>query len=471
VGPVVRRIPSLLVTLATLALTPARAADTGVDCGSPYLSDTGDDGQSGTGGDDHGSPENEPYDLDDFDDDENCASCHPDHYDEWQGSIHAYSATNPVMWAGSAHIGEATDAPFNCVGCHAPVATLTASLFPEPLSSIEQLPERTRTGIGCTSCHKLYDVADGVNQFTQCADYYFGTIADPAEQTYHESEWSPIHTQALVCRSCHNVENLNGLQVELTYSEWEEVNRAAGGNEDETVIQTCQECHMPTWTGPAAVGGQERTLHRHTFLGADVALVPFPDAHRQLEAVEALMAASGAIEVEASVRDGVVTGVQAAVTNLVGGHDLPSGAQFDRQVWIEIFVTDATGAVLLESGTLDANGDLRDGHSELEPAADPWIADRLSIFRSYLTDEAGEETFFFIDEAVAWEDDSLEAGETRVVDYELDASDAAFPLTISARFLYRPYPPFLLRALGIDEVAVEAVPIFTLDEVVVEVAG
>ncbi|MBM4389783.1 MAG: hypothetical protein FJ090_01565 [Deltaproteobacteria bacterium] len=111
------------------------ALDTAIDCGTPYTADTGEEGVGGAGGHDHGAPENQPYDIDDFDLPENCAQCHPTHYDQWQGSIHAYAATNPVMWVGSQRIGELTESPFNCVGCHAPAATrgvlFAEQIFPE----------------------------------------------------------------------------------------------------------------------------------------------------------------------------------------------------------------------------------------------------------------------------------------------------------------------------------------------------
>ncbi len=458
---------------------PASAADTGtddtaLDCGTPYSSDTGDDGQGGAGGHDHGAPENQPYDIDDFDLPENCAECHPTHYDQWQGSIHAYAATNPVMWVGSQRIGEVTEFPFNCVGCHAPAATLTASVPPEPLGSIDELPEAARSGVNCITCHKLYDVYNGVNQFTQCADYYFGTIPDPVEYGYHESDYSSIHTEALVCRSCHNVENLNFVQVEFTYSEWEEANYAAGGTETEPAIDTCQDCHMPSSVGQAAVDGPEREIHDHSFVGGDVALTPFADSHRQFEAVKAIMRQAATIESDPVYTGGLLGDIDVVVESLVPGHHIPTGTAFNRQFWLEVLVTDGEGKLLVESGTLDANGDLRDDHSELEPGSDFMLASGFSMFKSYLYDVNGEETFNFQDEAVLVDDQSLAYGEPRFVRFHLDpapTSATVGPILVSVRLLYRPMPPFLLRELGIAESVIEAVPILVVDELSYELEG
>jgi hypothetical protein len=438
--------------------------DTGVDCGTPYEHNPDGSVSGGAGGTDHGSPENTPYDIDDFGDVAACAECHPNHYDEWHGSIHAYSASNPVMYQGSRSIGETTDFPLNCIGCHAPIGTLAGTIpFGTTVSDKAQLPEQAQHGVSCVSCHMLYDVVDGVNQYTHCRDYYFGTITDPQSTSYHENDYSQIHTEALVCRSCHNVENLKHLQVEYTYSEWLDANSAAGGGEYAPAIQTCQDCHMPAYTGTAAVDGPERTVHHHTFVGGDVALTPFPDSHRQYRDVQALMRTAGSLELEPAYTDGVLSGIDVAVTNDNEGHDLPSGSAFDRQVWVEIYVTDATGAVLLESGTLDADGDLKDWNSTLEPEADYYVTNRLSVFRSYLSDENEAETFDFIGQATAINDDSLSAGETRWIPYALgDTSSVALPLAVEVRLLYRPFPPFLLREHGLAEDLVDAVPVFEI---------
>jgi nitrate/TMAO reductase-like tetraheme cytochrome c subunit len=413
------------------------------------------------GGQDHGSPENRPYDIADFDDVESCAACHPQHYDEWQGSIHAYSALNPVMWAGSASIGMTTDMPRVCVGCHAPVATLTGDIDPTAtvLSSIAQLrSEASRRGVSCVSCHKLYDVVNGVNQFTQCADWYAGTIVDPVDTPAHANHLSPVHADPIVCRSCHNVENLNHVQVEFTYSEWEELARTQQDETGDPEIRTCQDCHMETYEGPAAVGGPTRTLHRHTFFGGDVAFGDFPDAHRQYHGVERLLRDAATLRVGAHADH-----IEVNVRNAFLGHDLPTGSAFDRQVWVEILVTGADGTELVRSGDLDGNGDLRDAWSELDPGGDPYVTRGDSVFRSYLYDAEGQPTFDFIGAATGVVDRTLPAGGSRTIRYTYEGV-AVPPLTVEARVLYRAYPPFLLRELGIAERDVLALPIFTVAE-------
>ena len=49
--------------------------------------------------------------------------------------------------------------------------------------------------------------------------------------------------------------------------------------------------------------------------------------------------------------------------NGTDGHNVPTGFDGERVVWLHMTVTDSTGAVVYESGDLDPNGDVRDSHS------------------------------------------------------------------------------------------------------------
>ena len=49
--------------------------------------------------------------------------------------------------------------------------------------------------------------------------------------------------------------------------------------------------------------------------------------------------------------------------NGTDGHNVPTGFDAERVVWLHVTVTDATGRVVFESGDLDPNGDVRDSHS------------------------------------------------------------------------------------------------------------
>ena len=49
--------------------------------------------------------------------------------------------------------------------------------------------------------------------------------------------------------------------------------------------------------------------------------------------------------------------------NGTDGHNVPTGFDAERLVWLHVIVTDAAGRMVFESGDLDPNGDVRDSHS------------------------------------------------------------------------------------------------------------
>ena len=55
---------------------------------------------------------------------ETCQTCHPDHYTEWSGSMHAYASEDPIFLAIEARGQAETQGALGdfCVQCHAPLA-------------------------------------------------------------------------------------------------------------------------------------------------------------------------------------------------------------------------------------------------------------------------------------------------------------------------------------------------------------
>ncbi|MCK5905787.1 MAG: hypothetical protein KAG86_10910, partial [Gammaproteobacteria bacterium] len=51
------------------------------------------------------------------------------------------------------------------------------------------------------------------------------------------------------------------------------------------------------------------------------------------------------------------------VNNLTEGHSAPTGLIAERNVFLQVTVSDADGTVIFKSGDLDPNGDVRDTHS------------------------------------------------------------------------------------------------------------
>jgi nitrate/TMAO reductase-like tetraheme cytochrome c subunit len=69
----------------------------------------------------------------------------------------------------------------------------------------------------------------------------------------------------------------------------------------------------------------------------------------------------GEIVTDQSSEDGIRFKVK--VNNKTDGHNVPTGFTGERLVWLHVVVTDRDGKVVLESGDLDPNGDVRDRES------------------------------------------------------------------------------------------------------------
>ena len=71
----------------------------------------------------------------------------------------------------------------------------------------------------------------------------------------------------------------------------------------------------------------------------------------------------GMLEVDRANRRGLKFKVE--VQNGTDGHNVPTGFDAERLVWLQVTVTSPSGKVVFQSGDLDKNGDVRDLHSTL----------------------------------------------------------------------------------------------------------
>ncbi|HWN80678.1 MAG TPA: hypothetical protein VNM87_01140, partial [Candidatus Udaeobacter sp.] len=142
------------------------------------------------------------------------------------------------------------------------------------------------------------------------------------------------------------------------------------------------------------------------------------------------------------------------IFNGTTGHSLPSGTSFSRQMWVEI--TASNGAeTFYRSGQLDANSDLLDRHSELDPNGDP----DLFLFTSEL--QGGDDVSVF--SATGIQEHLLEVNERAARTYRVPVpATATGAVEIAVRLRFRPFPPYKARAQGRAEL-VNQIPIFDME--------
>jgi hypothetical protein len=236
-----------------------------------------------------------------------CARCHAAIHKAWTDSPHARSATSPAYLEAVRRAAEvAPDGAAvrrGCAWCHAPTTLLTGDhLLKQPISN---------EGVTCDFCHTVTDVdlAKPGHPFTLEP----GPIKrGPFEYTRpagHRSAYSPLHkTSPLLCASCHEYRNAQGVAVLSTYGDWKEGPYPFLG-------VPCQDCHMALVPGTVAVGGGTapgslRVINLHRLVGGS--------ARGQL-------ARGLDLAIESMTRSGSTAEVSVTVSNVAAGHPVPGG--------------------------------------------------------------------------------------------------------------------------------------------------
>jgi len=366
-----------------------------------------------------------------------CGECHPNHLAEWEASMHAFGGVDPVMHrmseiaqleAGASGIDE------SCIACHAPPAERVGELNAALLSE----------GVSCDVCHSMADVPP-------VADIHFLAELDPkgakvAAMTApiptdaHDSAVRPFFATSTQCAPCHQVNFPNGHGLENTYEEWSASNLSGMGIE-------CQDCHMPEYSGQAAIDGPTReNLHRHLFTGVDYAYEPFRgiDLDAQKEAIRALLQNSVTMnvhDVSPVVTPGAPLDFDVTIVNDRTGHSIPSGVSFSREMWIEARVSDGSGATLFHSGFLHPNGDL------VTEAEDP----DLAFFGAIAYDAKGAQTSMNFRAATLDESRMIPVLGSRTHSYSAEIPAGALsPIRVDVALQFRPVRPSMIRELGLD---------------------
>lgn len=198
-----------------------------------------------------------------------CAKCHPQHYEQWRVSAHAYAIVSPMFQRFEQKMTELTQGTVGhfCMRCHAPVAT---QLQLPRHASVLDAPAVIREGITCIACHRVRESYSETNggRRVEPGDIFqpvYGSSGGAglrraiAESERHKLKTDPadtgagqpIHREGIFfepltrsdfCLSCHQVAVHPGIALEVVYSQYRAGPAAAKGI-------TCQQCHMGTVPG------------------------------------------------------------------------------------------------------------------------------------------------------------------------------------------------------------------------------
>ena len=425
-----------------------------------------------------------------------CAACHRQEFQEWAGSLHAIADRDLVYEAtveANEDIVRHTEQGRFCEGCHAPNEMLAGRV-----TRFVSVPpsEALTEGVACITCHTAthadplkgngaITLAYGRAEAERDGPQGAALLADPRA---HLAAYGAPDTTALMkggdaCGACHteiydrSMSKADVVQtVQSTFVEWRDSWYGRNG-------VTCQDCHMAA--DPAAqvmalregrIGKPARYSHR--FVGANHVLVdtrlgdalsvlrggllPGMDAaatratlEEQARLTEAFLRAAAGLELRSVERSAEGLRLEITVKNLGAGHNLPTGVNDQKHMWLEVVLTDAAGQ------TVFASGQAAERLGAEDPEAIAWIEHFLDPSGGRITDH-----LTFATAEVVWKRQPIPARGEEVVSYDVPlAANMRGRLHLRVKLLYRIALPDLIYANLRRDLPV---PAFTLAELSVD---
>jgi nitrate/TMAO reductase-like tetraheme cytochrome c subunit len=311
-----------------------------------------------------------------------CMSCHPKHYDQWSGSMHAYASEDPVFVAMNKRGQRETNGQLGtfCVQCHAPMAVALNTTNGTDYDPSTLTP--ATKGITCFFCHTVKDVqADHNNGLVIDAQSttLYGGAKNPVSNKAHHAEYdermdSDINDSAM-CGSCHDVVTPKGVALERTFSEWKTTFFSSSTNPE--LHLSCGGCHMPSTAKDviaddpdANVPERAHGFHEHLWPAIDQAMTAFPNvdvmAGRIQDEIDSTVTIIGLKPLVGDPQSGICVTpegggtIRVRMDTLSLAHAWPSGAAQDRRAWLEVNAYDASNNLLLSTGVVPDGMDPED---------------------------------------------------------------------------------------------------------------
>jgi hypothetical protein len=353
-------------------------------------------------------------------------------YDDWESSMMANSARDPLWRAKVSHEilvdpSHSNQLQNKCTSCHAPMGHYTSKFHGNAYYTINDLINDSLglNGVSCTACHTIS--ADGLGT-TFSGDIpfdttrvIFGPYTNPniGPMTLYVGmtpTYSDHMSEGRVCSSCHTLltdgvdlsGNLTGRRFieQATFHEWK--NSAAAGDN-----VTCQNCHMPQVEDSVIIANQYLNLpprspfNRHKFMGGNEFMVKLIKNNKTTLGISNVADERFDSTVAASVRllqeqtltvdltlDSISTDtafVKLRLTNKAG-HKFPSGYPSRRAVVQLISISNA-GDTLFKSGLFAPDFALLNAPPSHQPHYDVISDDtKTQVYEMVMGDVNGDKT-------------------------------------------------------------------------------
>ncbi len=444
------------------------------------------------------------------------AGCHSEIYREWLPSAHRYSSLDDMFQRVQRLMVQETSPEHTryCAGCHDPISLFSGA---KNAGNITLSAVGSNEGSSCLVCHSIVQAdVQGNGDYTIRAPrrYVYELDEGPLAKflsdflirsypEHHVRSYSrPLYKTAEFCGACHKQyidkevnTDIGKVQGQNQYDSWKNSRWYNGDRDPETI--GCRECHMPLVEGSDPASGDaadynrsvDDAKHRHHGILASNQYIPLKQglkgAGRHVARVQRWL--RGEIEIPEiadkwtagpvvrmtlrapeTVAAGQEVRLQVVLTNNKTGHDFPTGPLDMLESWVEVTVTDPSGAVVYHTGQLDEAGRVR--QAPVIYKADGFDRQGRPIDRHNLWDLVGARykralypgmtdtvqlSFRCPDalraRAASQGGDAPSGARTRSLAFRAPSPEGAATLTVTARLWYRKAnPDFLDRVYGIE---------------------
>ena len=234
-----------------------------------------------------------------------------------------------------------------CGTCH-DVNLVNGFRLEEAFSEFKKSPA-AKKGISCQDCHMGVKPGVASGYAEEPAAIVGGKPTRPRKRTNHMfagPDYSVVHPGIFP----HNVEAARLAAIQ----EWLVFDYQAGWGSDEF------ERNIPDgYSFPSRWSSADDRYEAGEILADNLELLD-EIAGQRLKVLQAGYQL-GEVAVEKANKRGIKFRVE--VRNGTDGHNVPTGFDAERLVWLFVTVTDSESKVVFQSGDLDPNGDVRDSHS------------------------------------------------------------------------------------------------------------
>ena len=396
-----------------------------------------------------------------------CEACHSEMFSQWADSNHRLmGGSNPYFSVLEDLAAETEGEGFRawCSSCHNPERVLAGKpfnghknfMFEKQGKSLKddlaQGKHGANEGTGCLFCHRITELEDAGGNAAMKVNlkdrqqYVFENDDNPilnwlgesqinAKPEEHKASYSQtFYKDEKYCKSCHNEFSPGlGAMIVDTWGEWEA--SSYNNPEQPEKHKGCIACHMhgdvnkigENIPGTSTDGGRIKdNVVTHQFTGANHFLLGLRNKPLEKMSIDLLKTSAS---LEQKIEDEVLT---VRVNNIGAGHALPTGVADFRQFWLHVKVIDADGNLVLESGALDAAGNLDEN---------------ARTFMKKFGDKDGKPVgLIFWRYEKLLKDTRIPADGYRDEHFELPGK-VQYPLSVSTILMYRVYPQWVTDAV------------------------